>query len=267
MGESLSISFANWTTYLQRTRRNGVDENISFKPVKTKRAFEEVCDQIRLAIQEGRLEAGDKLPAERQLAEALDVSRATVREAFRTLEIAGVLSLRKGVNGGAVVMQGDVRPITQTISDLLSLGGLSLSDYMEARVCLQREVIKLACARGEEADFQALETNIDETEKLTTAAQVEDRTALTIEFYHLLAAATKNQAMSILMAAVTEPLGYYIKQIGVDRSWNVAESRRRFVAHLRARNAPEAEKEMMSHMERLHGYMLQRTAAAADRRS
>ncbi|MFA7587586.1 MAG: winged helix-turn-helix domain-containing protein, partial [Novosphingobium sp.] len=87
-----------------------MDENITFKPVKTKRAFEEVCDQIRLAIQEGRLEAGDKLPAERHLAEALDVSRATVREAFRTLEIAGVLSLRKGVNGGAVVMQGDTRP-------------------------------------------------------------------------------------------------------------------------------------------------------------
>lgn len=211
------------------------------------------------------MEAGDKLPAERHLAEALDVSRATVREAFRTLEIAGVLSLRKGVNGGAVVMQGDTRPITQTISDLLSLGGLSLSDYMEARVCLQREIIKLACERGEEADFKALEANIAETEKLTTVAQIEDRTAHTIEFYHLLAAATKNQAMSILMAAVTEPLGYYIKQIGVDRSWNVAQSRRRFVAHLRERNAAAAEKEMMSHMERLHSYMLQRTQEATNK--
>ena len=98
-------------------------EGVSFRPVKTKRAFEEVCDQIRQAILSGRLEAGDKLPSERELATTLDVSRATIREAFRTLEIAGVLSLRKGVNGGAVVMQGDARPITQTISDLLSLGG------------------------------------------------------------------------------------------------------------------------------------------------
>lgn len=235
-----------------------MSESVSFRPVKTKRAFEEVCDQIRSAILSGRLEAGDKLPAERELATSLQVSRATIREAFRTLEIAGVLSLRKGVHGGAVVMQGDSKPITQTVSDLLSLGGLSLSDYMEARVCLQKEIIVLACERGTEADFAALEANINATEQLSTPIQIEDRTAHTMEFYAILAKATRNQAMSILMALVTEPLGYYIKKIGVDRSWNVAESRRRFVGHLRARNAEAAVEEMLSHMERLHTYMLSR---------
>ena len=59
---------------------------MGFRPVKTKRAFEEVCDQIRSEIQAGRITAGDKLPSERDLAEQLQVSRATVREAFRTLE-------------------------------------------------------------------------------------------------------------------------------------------------------------------------------------
>ncbi len=240
-----------------------MNESVNFRPVKTKRAFEEVCDQIRGAILSGQLEAGDKLPSERDLAVSLDVSRATIREAFRTLEIAGVLSLRKGVHGGAVVMHGDSTPITQTISDLLSLGGLSLSDYMEARVCLQKEIIVLACERGTEEDFAALEDNIDKTEKMSTSAQIEDRTAHTIKFYTILAKATKNRAMSILMAAVTEPLGYYIKQIGVDRSWNVAEARRRFVVALRDRNAEEAVKEMLSHMERLHAYMLSRQDAAA----
>lgn len=237
-----------------------LNESLSFIPVKTKRAFEEVCDQIRAAIQSGQLGAGDRLPAERELAQTLKVSRATIREAFRTLEIAGVLSLRKGANGGAVVMEGNSRPITQTISDLLSLGGLSLEDYTEARVCLQREVIVLACERGEEEDFAALDANIDATERLTSPLQIEDRTALTIEFYGLLAKATRNRALSILMAAVTEPLGYYITRIGVDRSWNVAESRRRFVRHLRARDAEAAADEMVSHMRRLHAYMLSRQA-------
>jgi GntR family transcriptional regulator, transcriptional repressor for pyruvate dehydrogenase complex len=235
-----------------------VNERVNFRPVKTKRAFEEVCEQIRSAILDGRLGAGDHLPSERDLAQSLQVSRATIREAFRTLEIAGVLSLRKGVHGGAVVMRGDASPITQTVSDLLSLGGLSLSDYMEARVCLQKEIIQLACERGTEEDFAALERNIAETEQMSTATQIDGRTALTIEFYRILAGATKNRAMSILMAAVTEPLGYYIKQIGVDRSWNVAESRRRFVQHLRDRDVAKAVKEMVSHMERLHSYMLSR---------
>lgn len=231
---------------------------MGFRPVKTKRAFEEVCDQIRSEIQAGRITAGDKLPSERDLAEQLQVSRATVREAFRTLEIGGVLSLQKGVKGGAVVMHGDVRPITQTISDLLSLGGLSLTDYTEARTCLQKEIIRLACERATEADFDALEANIAATREKTSEAQIEDRTALTVQFYSLLARATRNKAMEILMSAVTEPLAYYIKQIGVDRSWDVAASRTKFVLHLRERDTEAAVAEMNSHMERLHSYLLSR---------
>ncbi len=234
---------------------------LGLKPVKTKRAFEEVCDQIRAEIQSGRIAVGDKLPSERELAEQLQVSRATVREAFRTLEIGGVLSLHKGVKGGAVVTEGKVQPITQTITDLLSLGGLSLSDYMEARVCLQKEIIRLACERGTEDDFQALEANIARTREMTTPAHVEDRTTLTVQFYSLLARATHNRAMEILMSAVTEPLAFYIKQIGVDRSWDVAASRTRVLQHLRAREPQAAIDEMVSHMERLHTYMLSRTAA------
>ncbi|WP_068297781.1 FadR/GntR family transcriptional regulator [Pararhodobacter sp. CCB-MM2] len=231
---------------------------MGFRPVKTKRAFEEVCDQIRSEIQAGRIAAGDKLPSERDLAEQLQVSRATVREAFRTLEIGGVLTLQKGVKGGAVVMHGDVRPINQTISDLLSLGGLSLADYTEARKCLQKEIIRLACERATEADFAALEANIAATREKTSESQIEDRTALTVQFYALLARATKNKAMEILMSAVTEPLAYYIKQIGVDRSWDVAASRTKVVRHLRERDTEAAIAEMISHMERLHTYMLSR---------
>lgn len=232
--------------------------SLGFKPVKTKRAFEEVCDQIRSEIKSGRISAGDKLPSERNLAEQLKVSRATVREAFRTLEIGGVVSLQKGVKGGAVVMQGDVRPITQTVSDLLSLGGLSLLDYTEARMCLQKEIIRMACERGTEGDFSALDANIARTREKMTQSQIEDRTALTVEFYAILARATKNRAMEILMSAVTEPLAYYIKRIGVDRTWDVAASRSKFVEHLRARDVDRAIAEMVSHMERLHAYMLTR---------
>ncbi|WP_118138337.1 FadR/GntR family transcriptional regulator [Oceanicella sp. SM1341] len=235
-----------------------METRLGFKPVRTKRAFEEVCEQIRAEIRSGRLSAGDKLPAERELAEQLRVSRATIREAFRTLEIGGVLTLQKGVKGGAVVMRGDTRPITQTITDLLALGGLSLDDYTEARTCLQREVIQLACARGTEEDFAALEANIEQTRQMTNPEQIEDRTALTVEFYLLLSRATRNKAMEILMAAVTEPLAFYIKKIGVDRSWDVAASRTLVVRHLRERNAVAAIDEMVAHMDRLHAYMLSR---------
>lgn len=235
-------------------------EKQSFKPVKTKRAFEEICDQIRREIQSGTLAAGDKLASERELADQFQVSRSTVREAFRTLEIGGVLSLQKGVKGGATVMQGDVKPITQTMEDLLSLGGLSLEDYTEARVCLQGEIIRLACERGTEEDFAALEANVAALDAAGPGIGVEERTRLTQEFYALLAGATKNRALAVIMTAFTEPLSFYLQRIGPDRSWDVAASRAEFLAHLRRREVDAAIAEMVGHMQRLHTYLLSKQA-------
>ncbi|MEC7762167.1 MAG: GntR family transcriptional regulator [Pseudomonadota bacterium] len=227
-----------------------------FKPIKTKRAFEEVCEQIRGEIQTGNLTPGDKLPSERELAEQFQVSRSTVREAFRTLEIGGVLELHKGVHGGAVVVSGNERPITQTMADLLSLGGISLQDYTEARACMQREMIRLACERGTDEDFAAMEDNLSRMRDAGPGISVEDRTHLTQEFYDGLARATHNGAMVIIMRAFTEPLSFYLNQIGVDRTWDVAASREKFLKHLRARDAQAATDEMIGHMDRLHSFML-----------
>lgn len=74
-----------------------------FRPIHTKRAFEEICARIREQLALGVLKPGDKLPAERDLAQQLGVSRNVLREALRSLEMAGVLRLQKGVKGGAFV--------------------------------------------------------------------------------------------------------------------------------------------------------------------
>ncbi|MCP5265630.1 MAG: FadR family transcriptional regulator [Burkholderiaceae bacterium] len=229
----------------------------NFSPVRPTRAFEEICAQIRREIRRGSLAPTDRLPSERDLAERFQVSRSTVREALRTLEYGGIVTLHKGVKGGAYVQQGDARPITQTVEDLLALGGLSLEEYTEARVAVQSAIIRLACERATDADFAALETNIERTEALG-GTDAEARTELTIEFYRLLAEATGNRAMSMLMRTFTEPLRDYINAIGPDRSWDVAASRRKFLACLRARRADDAIAEMVSHMQRLHAYMLGR---------
>ncbi|MCB1474506.1 MAG: FadR family transcriptional regulator [Rhodobiaceae bacterium] len=228
----------------------------AFIPVKTRRAFEEICDQIRGEIQAGNLVPGDRLPSERDLAEQFQVSRSTVREAFRTLEISGVVTLHKGSKGGAVLQRGDNQPITQTMHDLLMLGSISLQDFTEARVCIQKEIIELACERATDEDYDAIEQNIARTSEISLADRLEERTELTIEFYSLLARASKNSAMAILMSAITEPLRDYLRRLGPDRSWNVAESRLKFLGHLRRRDKDAAVAEMVAHMTRLHAFMI-----------
>src|ERR1700721_1101567 len=88
-------------------RVTGAAVPVTFRPIRTRRAFEEICERIREQLALGVLKPGDKLPPERDLAQQLGVSRNVLREALRTLEMAGVLRLQKGVKGGAFVREGD----------------------------------------------------------------------------------------------------------------------------------------------------------------
>ncbi|HEY9279792.1 MAG TPA: winged helix-turn-helix domain-containing protein, partial [Eoetvoesiella sp.] len=73
----------------------------TFAPIKAKRAFEQVCEQIRREVAAGTLRPGDRLPPERELAEQLGVSRTAIREALRSLENAGLVQCQQGMGGGA----------------------------------------------------------------------------------------------------------------------------------------------------------------------
>jgi DNA-binding FadR family transcriptional regulator len=77
-------------------------ETPAFAPIKTQRAFEAICEQIRGRLANGTLKTGDKLPAERELAIEFQVSRSALREALRSLEVAGIIRNAKGVKGGSL---------------------------------------------------------------------------------------------------------------------------------------------------------------------
>ncbi len=78
-------------------------EAFLFEQAKTSRAFESVIEQIELAVIQGRLKPGDRLPPERSLLASFQVSRGTLREALRVLEQKGLIEIRIGVKGGAFV--------------------------------------------------------------------------------------------------------------------------------------------------------------------
>src|SRR5213592_4815792 len=72
--------------------------------VRRPASYELVLEQIRRAIQLGRFEGGTRLPSERELAQQFGVSRTTVREAIRVLQGEGLVDVKRGRNGGAVVI-------------------------------------------------------------------------------------------------------------------------------------------------------------------
>ena len=110
---------------------------IEFRPIKTVRAFEEIADQIRGELSNRRLRPGDRLPAERALAEQFGVSRNTLREALRSLENSGLLRLQKGASGGAFVRESTGDAIITGLRDMFHLGAIRPEHLTEARVLIE----------------------------------------------------------------------------------------------------------------------------------
>lgn len=179
------------------------------------------------------------------------MSRAALREALRSLEIAGVIMLKKGVKGGAFVQAGDPANMTRVIQDLVHLGAISLGDLTEARLLIQSGVVRLACARATEEDIAAIARNIERTaERL---ANGEERRAAIAEFYRLLALATHNEILKILVDSLTDILVRFLRGVSADTELpGLIAHRRRFLKHLRARDAARASREMDRHLNELH---------------
>lgn len=219
------------------------------------RVFERIREQIRTQLALGRLKPGDKLPAERDLAAMLETSRAAVREALRGLEVAGVLELRKGVKGGAFVRSGDPNVVIHSIGDMVNLGRITLENLTEGRVLLMESVVRLACKRATDEDFTQLERSIDRTEQLTREARYDERRRQLLHFYHLLAAATRNEIMVIMVDALTDIVLKVLARDGVAPRQDTVKAHRAIVAALRRRDDTAAVELMTAHLEALHGHL------------
>ena len=228
---------------------------VRFAPIHTRRAFEEICQRIREQLAAGVLKPGDKLPAERDLAQQLGVGRNALREALRSLEIAGIVRLQKGVKGGAFIREGDSGRMNQVVADMLSLGSISVEELTEARVHIQDLVVRLASTRATRADLGALEANIDRTEQMTLAGRYLDRVDCSRDFYQLLAAATHNPVLSMMVHSLTEILMQFVTArvaAGGKPQPRLIEKRREFLLALRARDATRAANLMRTHLASVH---------------
>jgi GntR family transcriptional repressor for pyruvate dehydrogenase complex len=227
-----------------------------YLPIKTPKAFQHVCAQIRAQLASGTLKPGDRLPPEHELSISFGVSRGVIREALRSLEIAGLLGSKRGGSGGAYILGGDPANVSRAFQDMLYAGTISLGDFTEARILTLENVIKLACERATEDDFDAIESNIKRTEEFTRAQDYERRLEMANEFYRLLAASTKNQVLVVSIDALTAILQRFLEATDRPPLDLLIEARMRFLKHLKARNVAKATREMTTYLTGLHQHIL-----------
>jgi GntR family transcriptional repressor for pyruvate dehydrogenase complex len=226
--------------------------NVRFAPARPRRAFDEIIDQVRDMIRQGDLQPGDRLPSERALAEQLGVSRNTVREALRMIEIAGLITLRKGATGGAFITAHDPTSVAESMSNLLQLTRASLADITEARVMIESMVVRVACERATAEDLDLLEKNVDEAARLTEAEDWMQKALVNEEFHQLLAAATQNPVLITVVGTLSKLTHDVMLAVGPMENDFMVRSRRTLLRHLKARDADRAEAELVRNLKRLH---------------
>ncbi|MHB8766657.1 MAG: FadR/GntR family transcriptional regulator [Deferrisomatales bacterium] len=219
-----------------------------FTPVTSKRSFEEVADRIKALIIDGRLKPGDRLPSEVELAAQFGVSRQTLREALRILEISGLVAVQRGGAGGPVVRNTLGQRISDLLMDALRLERVTLEELTVARLGIERLVLSLACAAAGEDDFQRLEDNMARARARLDSGQ--RATAENLEFHRILARASGNNVLVVVIESIFVLLEELLGRLGPDLAVSAGAlgDHERIVAALRGRRAAEADRLMEEHL-------------------
>lgn len=175
---------------------------MKLKPVKTKRIYEEIVEQIRLLVSEGQLKAGDRLPSERDLAEKLQVSRASVREALSALEMMGLLEIRSGE--GTYIKQVNIDSVVAPLAWVLSMEKDIVLELLEVRKILETQAAVLAAERAESEELNDMNEAVEEMECDLKMGRLGDTADL--NFHYAIARATKNKILIRLMNAISDTM-------------------------------------------------------------
>lgn len=125
--------------------------------VAVPKASEVLANQLRERILNGELAEGTLLPAERDLVVETQMSRATVREALRILEVQNLIRVKAGRAGGAFVQRPNTKSMANSVGMLIRGRRIRLTDLMETRQAVEPFCAEIAARNRTDQDLTALE--------------------------------------------------------------------------------------------------------------
>jgi len=187
----------------------------TFSPVRRGRVFESVVEQIQDAILDGDLRAGDKLPPERELVEMFHTSRGTLREALRVVEHKGLVEIRTGVQGGAVVKESNARQLHDGVALLLRQQKVSIADVAEFREGVEGLVSGLAARRATARDVRRLKAILEEARVGVEAAAVDWGSFVEVDnrLHMALASIAGNPVYEMVLRSVHDNIKRYYDEL------------------------------------------------------
>ena len=231
-----------------------------FRVARQNRIFQDVVEQIQEAIIQGRLKVGDRLPAERELKEMLQTSRSTIREALRVLEQKGLIEIKLGMGGGAVVKAVSSDLVAESLDLLIRSRQVPLKHIAEFRERVEGDVVSLATSRMTDADIDVLEKLLDVARQCVErgAEAVSDFLTADINIHQYFARITGNPIYISLFKTIHNNIRCYFEEYLFKEVAEMNEDLRdleNVVAAMKKGDADLACKILCSHVRRFNEYM------------
>jgi len=217
-----------------------------FEVVRRNKVYEEVAKQIERLILK-KLKPGDKLPSERELAEILQVSRSSIRDAIRSLELVGLVEPRQGA--GTIVRERSAESSVNPFTDTLKRRQELVTELLDFRKMLEPPLAARAATHASAEDISEMEEILQRQEEKQDQGNV--AIAEDAEFHYSIALASGNsvvlKVIDTLMDLLRETRENSLQVLG--RSQKSLAGHRRILAAIKRHDAEAAKAAMRRHIE------------------
>jgi len=225
-----------------------------FEVVRRNKVYEEVAKQIeRLII--NKLHPGDKLPSERELAETLKVSRSSIRDAIRSLELMGLVEPRQGT--GTIVREASSESLLNPFANALKHRRELVGELLDFRKMLEPPLAARAATHASAEDISEMEEILQRQEE--KQSQGEAAVAEDAEFHYSVALASDNsvvlKVLDILMDLLRDTRERSLQLEG--RAEKSLAGHRRILAAIKHHDAEAAKSAMRRHIEDVEEIVLE----------
>jgi GntR family transcriptional regulator, transcriptional repressor for pyruvate dehydrogenase complex len=224
-----------------------------FEVVRRNKVYEEVAKQIERLILK-KLKPGDKLPSERELVDALQVSRSSIRDAIRSLELMGLVEARQGA--GTIVRESSAESLVSPFANALKRRRELVSELLDFRKMLEPPLAGRAAARASAEEISEMEEILQRQEE--RQGQGDAAIAEDAEFHYNVALASGNsvvlKVLDILMDLLRETRERSLQVEG--RPQKSLAGHRRILAAIKRRDAEGAKAAMRRHIEDIEEIVL-----------
>lgn len=207
-----------------------------------------IARRIKKQISDGALVPGEKLPAERDMAQRFRTSRVSVREAYRSLEELGLLSIRRGAEGGAFIRDLDHGPMMRSLSLMLRLGKTTNEEITEARLLVEPPIARLAARRARPEDVERLQYVVRQQE--TALQRRGNYGPFDLQFHRSVAECARNLPLKVLMDALSDLTVEVVAGLNLSTGTQhqVCDSHRLIADAIEQRDEEAASRLMLKHV-------------------